>query len=134
MPAAKRYDLAVEFGNLSVAKEMASIAVKVSRDNKLPIDEADALFVNTQCDCKLCCDVNGEDDAEDQETFIDTSLAIPMLATLRGFSVKGGYFRTSLHVPKDVLSETETGKLAGRTGKLQIRKVTAVPDKAGSDE
>lgn len=114
----KTYDLPVEFGSsIGLGEGVARIGAKVDRA-ELSLDDADALFANSQLACNIAYGRSAKD-VPGQQVVFDASTTIEATVDVKGFRVTAEAFTCSLSMNKGTIEVAKLSEFAGRKGKLR---------------
>ncbi len=118
---ARQRTLPCSFTGVSIGKDSARISVSVPAE-KLPWEDARALFVAARISVKLSCDTkNG--DAEGQQTMEGCDRDLDIEAESQGFHTYSDRYTASLKVCKSDTDIAALGEFANRRGKIRIKRV-----------
>ena len=131
--------LEASFKTVSIHAEVASIGIKIQREN-LTITDADEFLTNAQLETRLTIHLGGKH-AKGQPELIKNSadLTLDAVVTVKGFSARKNGFSATLSMPVDDTDCALLARFANRSGSVKLQRKGDAPDvrrgrPAASDE
>lgn len=133
---AKKLEIPVEFGGVSIGKATARLGINVARSN-LTLESADEIFVGHRLTCRITLDRQGEANGQKALPGVgDANHRIDAVCDVKGIGANADTIRTGLTFSLADIDIAELAKFSKGEGKLIVSNVAEIPaeEKAGHGE
>ncbi len=127
-------EMECSFGKTSIGKETISIPIKFKLSTFEGLNEAADLFNSRRFDATIVVDPCSDKDASGQETLVDTTEEVVVIAETASVGIRGDTVKTTMNIMLTGLNVEQMSHFAQRSGRITISNTQVIEPKKKSND